>query len=123
MQEFYEIEANKCEICGNEYKRAQDLKAHKTRARHHYHPTMTEGRPMMAIVRVMAIMATEAACTRRREGSFLSVRWGSRSLRMKLPRRERRLSIPQQWRPSLPPQVLARARVLCVWRYGILACG
>ena len=36
-QEYYETEANKCEVCGKEYKRAQDLKAHKTRAKHHYH--------------------------------------------------------------------------------------
>ena len=36
-QETYTVEENKCEVCGREYKRAQDLKAHKTRARHHQH--------------------------------------------------------------------------------------
>ena len=36
-QEFYAVEANKCEVCGKEFKRAQDLKAHKTRQRHHVH--------------------------------------------------------------------------------------
>ena len=36
-KEFYEIETHKCEICAKEFKRAQDLKAHKTREKHHYH--------------------------------------------------------------------------------------
>ena len=35
-REFYEVEANKCEVCGREYKRAQDLKAHQTRKKHRY---------------------------------------------------------------------------------------
>ena len=34
-QEFYKSEANKCEVCGKEFKRAQDLKVHKTRTKHH----------------------------------------------------------------------------------------
>ena len=34
-KEFYEVAQHKCEVCGREYKRAQDLKAHKTRQKHH----------------------------------------------------------------------------------------
>ena len=36
-QEFYDIEEHRCEVCARVYTRAQDLKAHKTRARHHQH--------------------------------------------------------------------------------------
>ena len=36
-QEFYDVDAHKCEVCAREFKRKQDLKAHKTRAKHHYH--------------------------------------------------------------------------------------
>ena len=36
-EEFYDVEhVNKCEVCGKEFKRAQDLKAHKTRKKHHF---------------------------------------------------------------------------------------
>ena len=35
-REFYDVAQHKCEVCGREYKRAQDLKAHKTRQRHHF---------------------------------------------------------------------------------------
>ena len=33
--EFYDVDENRCEVCGKVYKRAQDLKAHKTKVRHH----------------------------------------------------------------------------------------
>ena len=35
-KEFFEVDLHKCEVCGGEYERAQDLKAHKTKKRHHY---------------------------------------------------------------------------------------
>ena len=36
-KEFYEVEEHRCEVCAKVFKRAQDLKAHKTRERHHHH--------------------------------------------------------------------------------------
>ena len=30
------LDLHKCEVCGGECERAQDLKAHKTKKRHHY---------------------------------------------------------------------------------------
>ena len=36
-EEFYEIDEHRCEVCAKVYKRAQDLKTHKTKKKHHYH--------------------------------------------------------------------------------------
>ena len=40
IKEFYDVEENKCEVCGKEFKRSQDLKTHKTHSNHHYDQLM-----------------------------------------------------------------------------------
>ena len=35
-KEFYEVDQHKCEVCGKEFRRAQDLKGHKTKKKHHF---------------------------------------------------------------------------------------
>ena len=67
-QEFYDIDKNKCEVCGKTYKRAQDLKAHKTREKHHLHQ----------IVQVSGKAKTEAIKTKKEEAQALlpTAKWG-----------------------------------------------
>ena len=70
-KEFYDIEdedEHRCEVCAKTYKRAQDLKAHKTRAKHHYHQ----------MIKVSGQAKKEAVKIKKEEAQakMATVKWG-----------------------------------------------
>ena len=59
-----------CEVCGKVYKRKQDLKAHKTREKHHYHKMIKVS--TQAKKEALKIKMEEA------QGMLPTVKWGDK---------------------------------------------